>query len=743
MAHPVAIPGAQTSDSCSELRGVRLAGWVVVAIALVQVLAALILAMLNDLNLRGLFADYFVTQTISTLAFTTVGVAIVARRPGNVIGRLLCLISAGTGFNLWLFQYARHATVHSVPWGDAAVWLSLWSWAPMTATLLILLALIFPDGRLPSRRWRPALVVLLLAGSLLSLSIAVDPASSSPIAPSGNPLVSTADETLLGVLGAVAIVLVFASLACAIAAPVVRYRRSSGDERQQIKWFSFATAMLVAAMVTPSLVDPRGYIDDPLLSGILLTVAVPLLPVSVGIAVLRYRLYDIDLLINRTLVYGALTACVLGLYVFVVGYLGMLFQAGGNLWVSLTATGLVAMLFQPLRSWLQIGVNRLLYGERDEPYTVLSRLSRQLEETLAPDAALETIVQSVAKALNTGYAAIWLLDGTILRPGTVHGSHMAFGEINDSHAVQLLRLTPDGLEAGVFEPGAPFTAMLSTCGVDAVLPLFHRGDLVGTLCVAPRSRGEAFSVADRRLLRDLARQAGAPVQAVQLTVALRASLAELRRSRERLVMAQEEERRRIQRDLHDGLAPTLASMRTRIEGSLELARTIDPLLVSDLERLDELAAQAGADIRRLVYDLRPPVLDQLGLETALRQYVERFGREHGISVTFTMDGFTELPAASEVALFRIVQEALANIQKHAGASLVSVELLPTLDRVTLHISDDGCGLLAPVQPGTGLASMRERAELSGGSLTINSTPEGGTQVTAMIPVRSMQDDTDG
>src|SRR5438477_8377414 len=291
------------------------------------------------------------------------------------------------------------------------------------------------------------------------------------------------------------------------------------------------------------------------------------IPIAAGIAILRYRLYAIDLIINRTLVYGTLTTGVIGLYVVVVGALSTQLQASGNLLVSVIATGLVAVLFQPLREWLQRGVNRLLYGDRDEPYTVLTRLGRRLEETLANAAVLPMIVESVARALKLPYTAI------AVERTAGHELAAVYGESSG----QILRL-----------------------------PLIYQAETVGHLLLGHRAPDEPFTSVDRRLLDDLARQVGVAVHASQLT-------ADLQRSRERLVTAREEERRRLRRDLHDGLGPTLARIVLKLDATrsmpAENRNRVDMLLTE----LRSETQEAIADIRRLVYELRPPALDELGL----------------------------------------------------------------------------------------------------------------------------------
>jgi signal transduction histidine kinase len=341
----------------------------------------------------------------------------------------------------------------------------------------------------------------------------------------------------------------------------------------------------------------------------------------------------------------------------------------------------------------------LLYGRRDEPYAVLSHLGRRLEATLAPSAVLETIVQTVAQALRLPYAALTLQQGDNPVLAAAYG-HPA------SECVRW--------------------------------PLVYQSEAVGELLLAPRGPGETFSSADTCLLDDLARQAGVAAHAVQLTAELQASLRDLRHSRERLVVAQEEERRRVQRDLHDGLGPTLASIHMRLGSCLELASAIPAeALVRELETVDELVRQATADIRRLVHDLRPPALEQLGLVPALRQNVGRFARETGIATDVQLQLDRSLPAAAEVALFRVVQEALVNISKHASAQHVAVRLEELDDWIELTVADDGVGMPTgnnAAAHGAGLRGMRDRADLLGGQFDIASPPGGGTHLRLRIPL---------
>ena len=383
-----------------------------------------------------------------------------------------------------------------------------------------------------------------------------------------------------------------------------------------------------------------------------------------------------------------------------VGGLGALFQARGNLAVSLLATGLVAVLFQPLRSRLQRGVNRLLYGERDEPYAVLSRLGRRVETTIAPKAALNAIVETIAQALKAPYVAI------------------------------ALRQSSGDEFARVAEHGTPKGELV-------VLPLVYQREKVGQLLVAPRAPRETFSQADMRLLEDLARQVEVAVHAVGLT-------ADLQRSRERLVTAREEERRRLRRDLHDGLGPTLGALTlgldtTRLALAQDDPKAVDELLVE----LKSHTQDAVSDVRRLVYGLRPPALDDLGLVPAIRQQAANRGlladafpngqgprwenSKNGLVFRVEApDDLPSLPAAVEVACYRIAQEALTNTARHSGASscLVSLCLDEADGTLQLEVSDDGKGVAEDRSAGVGMSSMRERAEELGGTLAVEAPPGG-------------------
>ena len=484
---------------------------------------------------------------------------------------------------------------------------------------------------------------------------------------------------------------------CVVFSQIYRYRRvSSAVQRLQTRWTAVG---FVAAVTTFGVLGVLQAFVSELrepLPGLLLTaiadLGIALVPLSLTVALLRHGLFDVDALIGRTLVYAALTVTVVALYVMLVGYLSSLFRTEDNLAISLLATGAVAVLFQPLRERLQRAVNRLLYGQRDEPYTVLSDLGRRLAATADPTATLPAVVETIARALKVPYVAI---------------------EVADSEQTEL---------AAVGVPRA-----------DPIrLPLVHQGEALGTLLVGRRTPGEGLAAADRRLLDDLLRQAAAALAAVRLNV-------ELLRSRERLVNAREEERRRIRRDLHDGLGPTLAALGLKLETARNRLSD-DPRADVLLGELAERTQAAVGDIRQLVSALRPPALDELGLAGALRQLGASLeGQQlNGLKVSIADLELPALPAAVEVAVYRIVQEALTNVARHAHAGSARVAVFTGDAGLSISVEDDGVGLPVEYRPGVGLASMRERAEELGGACLISRGAAGGTCVVATVPLRERE-----
>ena len=493
---------------------------------------------------------------------------------------------------------------------------------------------------------------------------------------------------------------------------VYRYRRvSNAVQRQQTKWAVFGFAVTVAGFlgsIALGMLFSASLLPGTLffmVQDTILYLALMSIPISIGLSILRSRLWDIDIIINRTLVYGALTVCIIGIYVLVVGYLGAVFRTGNSLPVSLLATGLVAVLFQPLRERLQRGANRLFYGQRDEPYAVITRLSQRLEATLTPDTVLATIVETVAQVLKLPYAAILLLENDALTTAASYGD----------------------------QPAEPL-----------IFPLVYQRETIGKLLLAPRSPGETFTPADVRLFQELTHQVSLVAHTVRLTADLQRSNEHLQAARSRLVTAREEERRRLRRDLHDGLGPTLAALALTANTVSDLIPTKPETAVELTNSLQNDIRATVGDIRRLAYELRPPTLDELGLIPAIRERAAQFSdaQQNGAGPATSArllvqiespENLPVLPAAVEVAAYRIVQEALTNVTRHAQARTCTVRFSLT-DALEIEIADDGIGLSQEHQPGVGLLSMRERAAELGGSCVIQKNDGSGTRVCARLPL---------
>jgi signal transduction histidine kinase len=484
-----------------------------------------------------------------------------------------------------------------------------------------------------------------------------------------------------------------------IYAQIYRYRKvSTPDERQQTKWVLFGFTLWTVYIVISTY--PYFYLTSlppgtsmpwwASISTLGWWFSTAILPVTMTIAVTRSRLWNIDVVINRTLVYGALTAATMAFYVLVVGALGNVLQAGNSTFIAFLTTGLVAILFQPLRERLQRGVNRLMYGERDNPVAVLSKLGEELEHTGSPEDALAGITETVAQTLKLPYVAIEL------------------GENNEIAA----------------SFGIPKPEVLR-------IPMSYQAETSGYLLVAPRSPGENFNASENQLLENIAQQAGAAAHAAKLT-------ADLRLSRQRLVTAREEERRRIRRDLHDGLGPQLASQTLTLTAARRMLQQ-DPQAADDLLKEAIKHAQAATDdVRRVVYELRPPALDDLGLIGAIQAYAHKLeagGLEIDLDIPVKLP---TLPAAAEVACYLIIQEALTNVMRHSGSNECRI-LITTNGNLHIEIKDEGRGISPEHRRGVGLRSMRQRAEELGGSFEVKSPIQGGTQVVIDLPLQMDED----
>ena len=620
---------------------------------------------------------------VGAVAFAAVGAVLIVRRPDNRLGWVFLAIASTSAVLGSGGVYAQHALAHGWPGGTFVAWLADFMATPMIAIVAGVLPQLFPTGRTLGPRWRWPLFGAFGFMVFAPIGNGFYPQHLESVPALENPYAIPAARQVFSLMIAVAAVCGAVAVVGTLAALTVRWRRASRDERQQLKWFAAAVCLLPIPL---AMHDGPNQVSDSILSVLFVVI-----PVTIGIAILRYRLYDLDLVISRTVGYLAVSALVAGLYLAIVGVVEAAMSESASTAVHVIAAVAAAAAFHPVRVRVQRAVDRLFYGERARPYEAVARLAGRMEAALDPDDVLPTIVQTVAEALRLPYVAIELREAGGWHTAAEHGH-------------------PQG-------------------AADA-FPMTYQGETVGRMAVCPRRAGESLDATDQRLLTDLARQAGVAAQAVRATSALL-------RSRAELVTAREEERRRLRRDLHDGLGPTLAG----VTMGLHAARTFidrDPAEAKRLlAGLEGQVEDAIADIRRLVYGLRPPALDEFGLVRALQLHATRIEAwPDGIEIVIDSppEGLGRLPAAVEVAAYRIVTEAVTNVTRHAHARTCTVRLCLN-GALELDVIDNGRGL-DPAQPaGVGLTAMRERAAELGGALTIEQLCP-GTRVRARLPVPS-------
>jgi signal transduction histidine kinase len=655
-------------------------GVAVVALAVMLFLAAVALSGFNHDTGN-------VLSGVGIVAFAVVGAVIVIKRPDNRVGPLLCVVGLVAAVLRAANEYALRALIvapGSLPGGRVAAYVMMWCPLILIGLVVGLLPQVFPDGRVLSRRVRFGVWAAWGYVILGAVGNALDDEVVEGLGNYRNPYPVAALQPYVGPVVAAAAVCLGIAVLTGVVTIVLRWRRSAGDERQQLKWFVAGVLPLIVPVV---LHDPFTTFSE-----VAFALLLPLVPAAFGVAILRYRLYDLDVVLNRALVYAVLTALIAGLYLSVVTLVETGVGADRGRWVQVVATVVAAAVFQPARSAIQRAVDRLFYGDRSRPYDAIARLGLILERAPVPETVLPGIVESVAAALRLPYVAIDLREGDEWIGAAAHG--MPVGDTEEF--------------AMVYQDG-----------------------VAGRLIVGRRG-GQKFGHADRRLLADLARQAGVAAHGVQLTLALQ-------RSRAALVTAREEERRRLRRDLHDGLGPALAGVTLGLHAAEAHVRNDPDRAVAQLQNLAEQVEESVRDIRRLVYGLRPPALDELGLSRAIQREAGRLESDGlVIAVDVPSHGLGRLPAAVEAAAYRIVTEALTNVSRHAGATTCWIHLVREPagyardQALEVEVRDNGCGLDGR-PAGVGLAAMRERADELGGSCLIESLMP-GTRVVARLPI---------
>jgi signal transduction histidine kinase len=637
------------------------------------------------------------------------GALVACRRPRHPIGWLLLFIAVTQSFTEFASAYARFALIvhpHSWPGGAMASWFGSWMWVPGLGVLVTLLLLLFPTGRLPSQRWNVvaivATVALVLAATVLAAGTWAH--RGTGLMEAGTPVGSLGPlaQNLFGVL----LLVLGACMVASLLSLFVRYRRSSSEERHQLKWVAYATVLLATALV----IDFQ-FLPIPLaVKDTIVALGVVAFPVSLGLAILKFRLYDIDVVISRTLMYGTLAALITGVYVGIAVGIGTLVGSGGkpNLGLSILATAIVAVGFQPVRERLQRVANRLVYGKRATPYEVLSEFSERVAESYASDDVLPRMARVLAEGTNADLAGVWLRSGDVLHLAAAFPLESAMpATVHLNGSVELVIDTADR----------------------SVL-VRHQGEVLGALTVTKR-RGESITPIEVKLMDDLAHQAGLVLKNVGLTADLQARLVDLRASRQRLVAAQDDERRRLERNLHDGAQQHLVAIKVKL-GLAEMLATRDPgKAQAALAELKNCADEALETLRDLARGIYPPLLADKGLATALQAQT----RKATLPVTIDADGIGRYPQDTEAALYFCILEALQNIQKYAQASRAAVRLREEADQLSVEVADDGRGFdVSTTIRGNGLTNMEDRLDALGGTLRIASSPGTGTTLHVIVPV---------
>ena len=631
---------------------------------------------------------------IANIVGISIGTVVAAKRPDNRIGWFFMAAGITLGISSLGNPYAIHALLvdpGSWPGGHFAAWIAAWT-GIFPIFMLTFLFLLFPTGQVRSPRWEPVwwlLIVATCVGTFAGIYYATT-TWSDPFPQSGTtPGTGSVVIFLLGFLLPLA-----ASLIVSLAAVIVRAIYSVGDERLQIKWFATGATLVVLSFLIGF---AGGGPTSPVWLSVFQSVAFIFLFSTIAIAVLKYRLYEIDVVINRAVVYGTLAVFITLIYAAIVVGVGTLVGGQSNKFLSAVAAAVIAIAFQPVRERSRRFANRLVYGKRATPYEVLSDFAERVAGTYAVDDVLPRTAHILAEGMGATSADVWVRVGSELRTaGSWPSATVSHVPIDDDLVV----------------PGAT-----------ATVPVRYQGELLGALSVT-KAPGEALTSADTKLLADVASQAGLVLRNVGL-------IEELRASRQRLVAAQDEERRKIERNLHDGVQQQLVALNVQV-GLLARASGGDAAKLAELAaQLQTRASEALDDLRDLARGIYPPLLADKGLAAAL----EAQARKAAVPVSVETDGIGRYGQPVEAAVYFCTLEALNNVAKYAGASSATVALEQRNGHLRFTVIDDGAGFdTNATSYGTGLQGMADRLDAIGGTLQVTSSPGAGTSVAGSVPV---------
>lgn len=632
------------------------------------------------------------------LGFSGVGALVAMKRRDHPIGWLLL----GAGI-LWQLEHVAGdlrvllaVERPDLPGAAASAWAFDVLWiAPVC--LVPLIVLLFPTGRLPAPRWRPVLAALGVASGALFVAVGLRPGPFTNTPGTNNPLGITGLEGVIEPLEAIGNLLVAASFIAALASLAVRRQSGDVETRQQLKWIIVAMVGIVLAYMAAGVLEASG--TDAGTLGIVRTVPLVLLPSACGIAIISHQLFDIDLVISKLFVYSGLTAGIIAVYVTVVVGVGTLLGASDepNLGLAVVAMAGVALAFEPARRFMQRIADRAVYGRRATPYDALASMTRTVSGDHDPDDVLQRMAMAIAEATG-GRAEVWLADADGLR-----------------RSASWPGLTDD--------PGSeplPLGAPILIHGADATFPVRRGTTVLGALTVT-KPRGEMVTRAEQRLLADLADSAAFVLDNARL-------VEDLRSSRQRLVAAQDSERRRVERNLHDGAQQRL------LELALTLRRAERQVAINGSgdakESLRDANAQlAGAlsELRDLARGIHPAILTEQGLAAALGSMAARLPMRAHLELAVDR----RLSSAVESTAYFVVSEAIANVVKHAGDASLRITACHGERGLRVEVADDGAG--GADATGAGLQGLSDRVAALGGRFEIDSPPGGGTRVVAVLP----------
>ena len=710
----------------------RRLAWSIWGAAIVFSAVGLLLLIPNRSTLGGPSLVIVPSAFVPGIAYTTLGALIAARHPRNPIGWILVVLGLDNAIAFFGTEYAilgLHTAPGSIPAATFVAWFQTWLPYPVLWAGLPLFFLLFPDGRLLSPRWRfvawsavavaglQTIVAILTPGPILASNQGEPHLYRLVMNPTGSTdwraLLQTTEAALRLALPVVAI--------ASFSALVLRFVRSKGEERQQLKWLAYPGAVLVASAV-PTLIAPDWWAA---VGWLFLTSALTVgLPGAAAVAILKYRLYDIDPIINKSVVFAALAVFITGVYVGIVVGIGNLLGSAGqpNLTLSILATAVVAVAFQPVRDRVQRFANRLVYGKRATPYEVLSQFSERVGGIHSSEDVLPRMASVLGEATGASRADVWIrLEGEIVPAASWPGT--------DGPTPSPVAVT------GQVLPPVP--------GVSRIVPVRHQGELLGALSINKRP-GEAVTPVEEKLLTDLAAQAGLVMRNVRLTVELQARLressaraAELRAARQRLVAAGNVARSQLERNIQAATEPRLLSIAGRIAGARQLMQHDAADAAGVLNQLTAEANETLELLRDLARGIYPPLLIDQGPVAALQAYLKkaRVPVQLDTDRDFATNRFDE---QVEGAVYFCCVEALQNVAQHAGAAPTVVWLSAIDGRVAFSITDSGPGFEQQLgEPGPGLQTMTDRVRALGGSLEVRSARGAGTTVEGWIPARAL------